>query len=100
MRLLQAPAVRLKQYAAVLAVAKSAVQTSGEPRYDRFPSKAVVRLSNTVLARSAEAKCEIGTDTGDQICSIARSRPSLRVIEKPFPPTRRDAHSTNGLIAS
>jgi hypothetical protein len=36
----------------------------------------------------------------NRLCSIDRSKPSLRVIERPSPPTRPDAHSTNGLSAS
>jgi hypothetical protein len=39
LRLLQARGVRLKQYAAVLAVAKSAVQTSGEQRLRQDPQQ-------------------------------------------------------------
>jgi glycosyltransferase involved in cell wall biosynthesis len=36
----------------------------------------------------------------NRICSIDRLRPSLRVIERPSPPTRPDGHSTNGLSGS
>jgi hypothetical protein len=42
---------------------------------------------------------KLGSSERDWICSIDRLQPNLRVIEKPSPLRRPDAHSTNGLRA-
>jgi hypothetical protein len=43
---------------------------------------------------------KLGSSERDCVCSIDRLQPNLRVIEKPSPLRRPDAHLTNGLRAS
>jgi hypothetical protein len=57
------------------------------------PAMPVIAFPNTFFF------AKLGSSERDWICSIDRLQPNLRVIEKPSPLRRPDAHSTNGLRA-